>query len=284
MMESMLLPKIRAAIIDYTANHMDALADDRLTASDWIVVEKMARFLKQFEEATLLTEGRKNTVAEVLPVIDYLLEAFRSEHDTAEQSHDLAMTGMLKIGWALLDKYYSLTDRSPAYVAAVLLHSRHKWAYFTNKWKPEWVQSVKASVRQLWVAQYKNLYVQVLNPRVESPRQGQDLCRFERWFKEDVENPEQIDELEDYCSLPAERGIRNSPAAIGWWLDPCQQQRFSHLNRMAVDILSIPTMSPEVERLFSECKMILTDHRHSLSTDSIEALVSIKRFNRRTPN
>jgi hypothetical protein len=137
MMESMLLPKIRAAIIGYTANHMDALAGDRLTASDWIVVETMARFLKQFEEATLLIEGRKNTVTEVLPVIDYLLEAFRSEHDTTEQSNDLAMTGMLKIGWTLLDKYYSLTERSPAYVAAVLLHPRHKWTYFTNKGKPE---------------------------------------------------------------------------------------------------------------------------------------------------
>jgi hypothetical protein len=30
--------------------------------------------------------------------------------------------------------------------------------------------------------------------------------------------------------------------------------------------------------------MILTDHRHSLSTDIVEALESIKRFNRRTPS
>jgi hypothetical protein len=140
------------------------------------------------------------------------------------------------------------------------------------------------SVWQLWVAQYKNLYVQVPNPRVDPPRQDQDLGRFEHWLEEDVENPEQIDKLEDYCSLPAERGIRNSPAAIGWWLEPRQQQRFPHLSRMAVEILSIPAMSAEVVRLFSECKMILTDHRHSLSTDIIEALESIKRFNRRTPS
>jgi hypothetical protein len=28
-----------------------------------------------------------------------------------------------------LDKYYRLTDESPAYVAAIVLHPSHKWHY-----------------------------------------------------------------------------------------------------------------------------------------------------------
>jgi hypothetical protein len=49
---------------------------------------------------------------------------------------------------------------------------------------------------------------------------------------------------------------------------------------MALDILLIPAMSAEVERLFSQCKRIITDDRHSLKPDNIEALECLKSFNR----
>jgi hypothetical protein len=53
------------------------------------------------------------------------------------------------------------------------------------------------------------------------------------------------------------------------------------LHRMALDILSIPAMAAEVERLFSQCKRIIKDDRHSLEPDSIEALECVKSFYRR---
>jgi hypothetical protein len=49
---------------------------------------------------------------------------------------------------------------------------------------------------------------------------------------------------------------------------------------MALDILTIPAMSAEVERLFSQRKRIITDDRHSLEPDNIEALECLKSFNR----
>jgi hypothetical protein len=50
---------------------------------------------------------------------------------------------------------------------------------------------------------------------------------------------------------------------------------------MAVDFLSIPAMSAEPERLFSECKRILTNDRHSMHADTLEAVEGLKSFNRR---
>jgi hypothetical protein len=40
-----------------------------------------------------------------------------------------------------LDKYYNLTDRLIAYVAAVVLNLAYKWKYFEKHWalKPEWL-------------------------------------------------------------------------------------------------------------------------------------------------
>jgi hypothetical protein len=41
---------------------------------------------------------------------------------------------------------------------------------------------------------------------------------------------------------------------------------------MALDIHSIPAMSANVERLFSSCKIVLTDRRNRMTMDSLEAI------------
>jgi hypothetical protein len=39
-------------------------------------------------------------------------------------------------------------------------------------------------------------------------------------------------------------------SALAWWLEETQQKNDPSLSKMAVDILSIPAMSAEPERLF----------------------------------
>ena len=51
---------------------------------------------------------------------------------------------------------------------------------------------------------------------------------------------------------------------------------YPHLSSMALDILSIPAMSAGVERLFSQCKIMLTDRRNRLQIDSLQAVECIK--------
>jgi hypothetical protein len=45
---------------------------------------------------------------------------------------------------------------------------------------------------------------------------------------------------------------------------------------MALDILSIPAMAADLERLFSSAKITITDHCNKLSADVIEALECLK--------
>jgi hypothetical protein len=45
---------------------------------------------------------------------------------------------------------------------------------------------------------------------------------------------------------------------------------------MALDILSIPAMAAEPERLFSRAKITITDCRSSLSIEAIEATECLK--------
>jgi hypothetical protein len=53
-------------------------------------------------------------------------------------------------------------------------------------------------------------------------------------------------------------------------------KNYPNLSRMAVDILSIPAMSAEPERLFSGAKITITDRRNRLGSDMIEALECLK--------
>jgi hypothetical protein len=133
MLEFIVTPTIKSAIVQYTANksHLESLEDDRLLPDDWAVLERMVTFLEPFKVITKVTEGRHASLADVLPAIDCLLDAFSTELSKAEAEHNRALAAMLKCGWETLDKYYSLTDRAPVYVAAVVLHPKRKWACFS---------------------------------------------------------------------------------------------------------------------------------------------------------
>ena len=48
------------------------------------------------------------------------------------------------------------------------------------------------------------------------------------------------------------------------------------MSKMAVDILLIPAMSAEPERLFSGAKITITDRRNRLGSDVVETLECLK--------
>ena len=82
------------------------------------------------------------------------------------------------------------------------------------------------------------------------------------------------DEHAHYCTQPILK-VKNLDAR-DWWLQPTQQQVYPYLRKLALEILSIPAMSAEPERLFSATKLILTDRRNRLSMKMIEALACLK--------
>lgn len=59
-------------------------------------------------------------------------------------------------------------------------------------------------------------------------------------------------------------------------MEPTQQKTFLALSIMAIDILSIPAMSAEPERLFSGAKITITDRRSRLGIDSVQAIECCK--------
>ena len=85
------------------------------------------------------------------------------------------------------------------------------------------------------------------------------------------------DEYERYCQAERAYGFTS---ALSLWLEGTSQKNYPSLSKMAVDILSIPAMSAEPERLFSGAKLTVTDRRNRLGSDVMEALECLKSWQR----
>jgi hypothetical protein len=83
------------------------------------------------------------------------------------------------------------------------------------------------------------------------------------------ENAEE-DQLEAWVQqkpIPLDR----DDTLVAYWLRQSKDQSTYQLARMALDMASIPAMSSECERVFSQAKLLITGQRHRLQADIIEA-------------
>ncbi|RDB24033.1 hypothetical protein Hypma_008879 [Hypsizygus marmoreus] len=78
-----------------------------------------------------------------------------------------------------------------------------------------------------------------------------------------------IDELQLYLSTEPEPVAD----ALSWWYEKCKT--YPRLYRMALNYLSIPATSVDVERLFSCGRLLLSHIQSQLSTTSTWALLCL---------
>jgi hypothetical protein len=96
---------------------------------------------------------------------------------------------------------------------------------------------------------------------------------FLEWLKDDNNNDLISDEYARYISQPQVPGIKQG---YKWWLEPIQQKNYPNLSKMALDILSIPTMLADPKHLFSSAKIIISNHWNRLGIYTLEALECLK--------
>lgn len=80
-----------------------------------------------------------------------------------------------------------------------------------------------------------------------------------------------------------EHFIRSAPvnlpptvSSLGWWLQEANRQSYPALSRMAIDLLSIPPMSAEPERVFAGARRTISWDRFRLEPDNIERIECMK--------
>lgn len=79
-----------------------------------------------------------------------------------------------------------------------------------------------------------------------------------------------IIDADEYDTYISHTPIPIDCSPLQWWLRDEQQQRYPRLSKMAIDILSIPAMSADPERVFSGARRTISWERIQLGASTIE--------------
>ena len=277
--------KLRNAVDLYVFDQLQTdnkstLRDDVLKPTDWADLSQFLEVLQPFKFATKRLEGNASigshgVLWEVIITIDFLLEKLegyrarlqlQDTEDTVSDKEDKAAEDRehfktsINQAWAVLNKYYKLSDDTPAYRAAVVLNPRFKMEYFRAKWQdhPSWITDAEASLKQLW-KEYKERYnAPVITETVKEKSQFEVFMDFQS-------HNLAADELDRYLSLPCDP----VSDALSWWRS--HKEAFPTLSLLAFDLLSVPAMSSECERAFSKAGKVVTNDRNRISGRTIQA-------------
>jgi hypothetical protein len=276
--------ELRSALDKYMIDYKDDLPDT-LTLSDWTFLENVHEFLERFYEATKATESDDETLAGVLFTMDFLIRHYRA--NISDYPKTSPMEKCLDAGYKKLDDYYSLTDHSPAYAAAIVLDPTWKWGHFEDAWidKPLWIQKAKNKVQQLWINDYKNTITTTSSASTTTamePPPKRLKSSFNDYRNRPRPQPVQTYTIEDEYDRYLGQNLviptqRFNP--LEWWLDPHREVEFPSLRRMAIDILSIPSMAASNERIFSHCKDTMSYKRCSMDPYLLEAIECLRSWN-----
>lgn len=166
--------------------------------------------------------------------------------------------------------WYATDDAQTVYAAATLLTPRGRKQYFDKRWAtiPENKDAMIKKVHEYWKQNYAYNSINTAKPQV---------------FDDDDRSPlnMQLSYISNRLKAfddPFLNYIHDEPTGnvhvLNWWAEfgPVE------LRQMAFDILSIPAMSAEVERVFSSAKRALTPDRSCLTVESLERYELLKNW------
>lgn len=167
-------------------------------------------------------------------------------------------------GLTILNKYYQRSDESFMYRIAMALDPRFKLQYFIDQeWPKDWIKIVKAIAHRIYKEDYANV---VASDAPVSPRRHP--APIGAWpsllRKSKAPAHQDHDELTTFWASPPE--CETDP--LQFWSGCLVARPESCLAWMAIDYLSAPASSVEVEHAFSRGALTVTHRRHLLSHES----------------
>lgn len=226
----------------------------------------------------MITQGQGNSLSDYFQTLEYLLNAVDSTKQTyasmnMEHPCDeyLYLSAAAEASWNHVEKYYKLIDESPAYYAAQILDPHNKWAWLTQEWggsttKAPWLAAGKEKVRTLWMEDYKSTTPSMQEQSTELHPEAFSRAREFKRIK--LGHTPVTDEYEAYLATDRESPDGRDAAITFWNLRYHSQPA---LALFALDMLAIPCMADDCERLFSGTGLMITSRRSRLLPDIIEA-------------
>ncbi|EXK23399.1 hypothetical protein FOMG_19821 [Fusarium oxysporum f. sp. melonis 26406] len=111
------------------------------------------------------------------------------------------LLGPVLASWHVFDKYYQLSDESPAYAAALILHPSRGKAHIQKNWPKAWHKKIFTGVKKLWEDEYKNLPTIYTTPSIVPALELDEYDLLAQELNVIGTEPD-VDEYETYTSQP----------------------------------------------------------------------------------
>ncbi|KAM3446391.1 hypothetical protein NHJ6243_010227 [Beauveria neobassiana] len=182
---------------------VNSFIDDRYSDSDigldylhpehWQELQELHSFLEPFYEVTKDTQWDKSSLDEVICSMDFFVTHYKAA--MKRYRDNVTMTDRIMTSWYKFDDYYTRTDDSPVYAAAILLHPSLRMAHMTEAWKDQaqYIEPAIRAVRTLW---------EDFKPEKE-PEIEEDLSAYEAYKKRIYQSSSTHDEFDRFIEGPA---------------------------------------------------------------------------------
>ena len=270
--------KLRTQIMLFCAMNIDDLKEDVLSQDEWSELKEIESILQSFQEVTKWLEGNAKdahhgSIWEALPAVELLLmhlEELKKVHRTGH------IATSVNLAWTKLEEYYQLMDDTPAYAVALFLHPKFRFNYFKNRWTTKTLQPylkpTLAAIRKLYNTEYRNNVTETTLQALDTEKQEKEDI-FTTFLNKDIQLKDEFDTYFNGAPLV----VPNDFNPIQWWANNTGSPQMMN---MAFDMLSIPAMSAETERVFSGAKLTISSSRNRLDEDIIEATECLNRWYR----
>lgn len=218
---------------------------------------------------------------------EYIRAAYTNIRIVNMQSRERAyMRASINNAWVKLDYYYALLAESPLFAAAVILHPGHGLPFLEEVWSDQgqWLVDAKQDLEAYFNRWYRHPeasrdpFSPSPSPGSQQQQQGpqEEPNQFEQWFKSRKPRPQGPDDEEGELQRYYRLRIEQVDDPVRWWAD--RRAEFPRLSHLALDILAIPAMAADCERVFSIAKLMITSQRHRLQDLTIEMMQLLKHW------
>jgi len=239
------------------------------TNATWECIRTIVDFLSPFHRITQQLQGNVALTAsipcynEMFDHVEDWKDSLRTKLGPGSRLEEVAWKTALEKCTDMLKKYYVKTD-SKLYSGVTYCDPRMRNYYWKDAgYESVWISRALAQVKEVYASKY------LLHGKARMHQSNADYDEsdpVQRVMKARlVDNG---DELSMY-----ERGAPADGDPLSWW--KLHEPTFPGLSKMARDMLGVPATTASAERIFSQAKLIMTDQRSRLDSDTAGKLVSI---------
>ena len=276
---------------------------NQLSDADWQALGRISIILKDFEDCLIQLEGdgqvrRRSSgfegsygnIYHYLSGFEFILQKLEQYKEDARNYPDpIEYSVGINAAWAKVNNYYTTLHHTPIYYAAHVFHPAHRWSSLERLWptNPEWVHDAKKQIKEVWEDEYRVL--DITNPRPATPTIPQPLPHVNNFTSflqqqrgridnDPFDKAELGNEYTRWYQIGREAGDYEVSDPIQYWHN--HREQYPRLSRMALDFLTIQSMSAECERLFSAAGHLLDASRSRLDIRLVDLSMRLRSWYR----